>query len=353
MENIRQFLQGYEPNLVGTVIGFTKRVTKYIVNNQRKVLHDSFLIYFDHTSGLISRYLINRGLIESNYKLIIEDKVKIPTIYKKTFDLSEEQISHTLKSFLDLQDNNNNYSYDELNKIIHSIRNFSNKDRSDIYAIYYNKPIFDLLLDLINRSSVNYRQDILSNNYIRNHYCNSLYSGKLDSGFYSKFIDNLIITYLTGYPNLNGKCLYSTSILSWLECLNEFGLRSFAETDNRFIDDKVFNYFNHKFCGPKNKTNRVILPKNLYNYKEIENPIIRIPNVFYSNKNINQFNKKLSLYNPNIKFKIEPYTISNSPDAIKLLKSMINGNLFFTENELEKRINHFNYTMRSQIYSKK
>ena len=103
----------------------------------------------------------------------------------------------------------------------------------------------------------------------------------------------------------------------------------------------------------KNKTNRVIFPKNLYNYKEIENPIIRIPNVFYSNKNINQFNKKLSLYNPNIKFKIEPYTISNSPDAIKLLKSMINGNLFFTENELEKRINHFNYTMRSQIYSKK
>ena len=137
MENIRQFLQGYEPNLVGTVIGFTKRVTKYIVNNQRKVLHDSFLIYFDHTSGLISRYLINRGLIESNYKLIIEDKVKIPTIYKKTFDLSEEQISHILKSLLDLQVyNNNNYNYDELNKVIHSIRNFSNKDRSEIWVRY-------------------------------------------------------------------------------------------------------------------------------------------------------------------------------------------------------------------------
>ena len=67
------------------------------------MLHDSFLIYFDHTSGLITRYLINRGLIESNYKLIIEDKVKIPTIYKKTFDLSEAQISHILKSLLDLQ----------------------------------------------------------------------------------------------------------------------------------------------------------------------------------------------------------------------------------------------------------
>ena len=62
--------------------------------------------------------------------------------------------------------------------------------------------------------------------------------------------------------------------------------------------------------------------------------------------------KKLSLYNPNIKFKIEPYTISNSPDAIKLLKSMINGNLFFTENELEKRINHFNYTMIRHIVKK-
>ena len=115
----------------------------------------------------------------------------------------------------------------------------------------------------------------------RNHYCNSIYSGKLDSGFYSRFIDNLIITNLTGYPNLNGKCLYSISILSWLECLNEFGLRSFAETDNRIIDDKVFNYFYRKFCGPKNETNRVIFPKDLYNYKEIENPIIRIPNVFW------------------------------------------------------------------------
>ena len=81
MNRIRQFLQGDEPNLIGTVLGFTKRVTKYIENNQRKVLHDSFLIYFDHTSGLITRYLINRGLIESNYKVIIEDKVKIPTIW--------------------------------------------------------------------------------------------------------------------------------------------------------------------------------------------------------------------------------------------------------------------------------
>ena len=102
MENIRQFLQGYEPNLVGTVLGFTKRVTKYIENNQRKVLHDSFLIYFDHTSGLISRYLINRGLIDNNYKLIIDDKVKIPTIYNKNFVLSEQDISLLLKNFLDI-----------------------------------------------------------------------------------------------------------------------------------------------------------------------------------------------------------------------------------------------------------
>ena len=138
--------------------------------------------------------------------------------------------------------------------------------------------------------------------------------------------------------------------MSWLECLNEFGLRSFAETDNRIIDDKVFNYFYRKLH--KNETNRVIFPKDLYNYKEIENPIIRIHNVFYSNKNINQFNKKLFLYNHNIKFKIEPYTISNSPDVIKLLKGMINGNLFFTENELEKRIFHFNSLMKRNIFKK-
>ena len=76
----------------------------------------------------------------------------------------------------------------------HSIRNFSNKDRSEIYAIKYNKPIFDLFLDLINRSSIANREEILIQNYIRNNYYNTIYSGKLDSAFYSTFIDNLIIT---------------------------------------------------------------------------------------------------------------------------------------------------------------
>ena len=52
MNRIRQFLQGDEPNLIGTVLGFTKRVTKYIENNQNKVLHDSILIYFDHANGI-------------------------------------------------------------------------------------------------------------------------------------------------------------------------------------------------------------------------------------------------------------------------------------------------------------
>ena len=333
LDKIRLFLQGDEPNLVGTVLGFTKRVSKYIENNQKKVLHDSFLIYFDHISGSISRHLINRGLIESNYKLIINDKVKIPTIYNKNFVLSEEQISPLLKTFLERDDyNNNNISYEDLNNVIPSIRNFSNKENSEIFAIYTNKPFFDLLLDLTNRSSSTYSQEIWS---IRNNYCNTIYSGKLDSGFYSTFIDNLILTYLTGYPNLYDNCLYTTSILSWLECLNELRLRSFAETENRIIKEKFFNYFDYKL--KKTKTNRVIFPTSLYNYKDIKNPIIRIPNVFYSNKNINQFNKTLSLYNPNIKFKIESYTLSNSPDAIKILKSMINGNLFFTEKELEIR----------------
>lgn len=351
MENIRQFLQGNEPNLIGTVLGFTKRVTKYIENNQRKVLHDSILIYFDHTSGLISRHLINRGLIDNNYKLIIEDKVKIPTIYNKTFVLSEELISSFLKIILERQDYKNNESYEDLNNYIHSLSKFSNINYSNFSAIYSIKPFLDLLLDLINRSSFTNRQEILSNNYIRNNYCNTIYSGKLDSKFYSTFIDNLIITYLTGYPNLNGNPFYTTSILSWLECLKELNLRSLDETENCFIDNKVFNYFNNKM--QQNIKNRVIFPKDLYNYKDIENPIIRIPNVFYCSKNINHFNKTLSLYLPNIKFKIEPYTTSNSPDAIKLLKSMINGNLFFTENELEKRIFHFNYVMKRNILKKR
>ena len=346
MNRIRQFLQGDEPNLIGTVLGFTKRVTKYIENNQNKVLHDSILIYFDHTSGFISRHLINRGLIDNNYKLIIDDKVKIPTIYNKNFVLSEQDISLLLKTFLDIYYYNNNNSYEGLNNVIHSICKLSNKDESQIYAIYQNKPLFDLLLDLINRSSIANREEILIQNYIRNNYYNTIYSGKLDSAFYSTFIDNLIITYLTGYPNLNDHCINTTSILSWLECFNDLRLRSFDLTDKQFNENKVFDYFNNKL--QQNKKNRVIYTKDLFNYKDIENPIIRIPNVFYSNKNINQFNKKISDYNPNIKFKIEPYTISNSPDVIKLLKGMINGNLFFTESELEKRIFHFNSLMKKK-----
>lgn len=348
MDNLRKFLQGDQPHLVGTVIGFTKRVTKYfdIKDNKTKVLHDSILIYFDHTSGCITRHLINRGLINSNYNLIINNKIKIPTIYGKTLNISaaeREDLSKLIQNCLVNFDYNYNNICKKLIDLILSYTKSSNLELKKGFKNYI--PVFNLLLDLTNRDSLTNMQIIMSKNFIRNNYRGTIFTGKLDSGFYSKFMDYIIPTYLTGYPNSINGPLYTTSIINWLECLDELNLKSIAAIENNHIGDNVFHNFNNKKL--LNKTNLILDP--LINIKEIENPIIRIPKVFYSSTNINHFNKILSLYNPNIKFKIEPNTISNSPDSIKMLKTMINGNIFFTENELEKRIIHFNYLMKKKI----
>ena len=52
---------------------------------------------------------------------------------------------------------------------------------------------------------------------------------------------------------------------------------------------------------------------------------------------------------PTIKFHLETSKISEAPQAVKILKTMINGKLLFTEDELKKRIEHFNYIMTKNL----
>ena len=57
---------------MGTIIGFTKHVNSYlnVSENKNIKLYDSFLIYFDHTTATISRYLLNRELVNRDNKLM-------------------------------------------------------------------------------------------------------------------------------------------------------------------------------------------------------------------------------------------------------------------------------------------
>ena len=80
---------------MGTIIGFTKHVNSYlnVSENKNIKLYNSFLIYFDHTTATISRYLLNRELVNRDNKLMNilkeEDFIRYspPTLNK--FHLSE------------------------------------------------------------------------------------------------------------------------------------------------------------------------------------------------------------------------------------------------------------------------
>jgi hypothetical protein len=61
---IRQYLQGSNPNLIGTIIGFRKSIKNNEVNYQLSqptvIKWFSVLFYYDHLSGSIERYAVNK-----------------------------------------------------------------------------------------------------------------------------------------------------------------------------------------------------------------------------------------------------------------------------------------------------
>ena len=102
---------------------------------------------------------------------------------------------------------------------------------------------------------------------------------------------------------------------------------TFVEIENRFIDYKPF-----------------ILSQGF----DLKYATIRIPKVFYCNKNVQHFNNTLDAFGPGLRnyFNLEPATMGNASPAVIVVKSLINGNLYFTPEELQRRIIHCNYVIK-------
>ena len=96
-EKITQFLQGGKSSLVGTILGFTKDVNNYYFKdtNTIKNVKDSIFLYFDHSTGTITRYLLNKGLVDKEFKIEYKD-MKIPTL-SHIAKSKEDVVNETMK----------------------------------------------------------------------------------------------------------------------------------------------------------------------------------------------------------------------------------------------------------------
>ena len=105
-DNVKKYLIGDEPNLYGTILGFKRgwRANKPINDD-----YYSFLIYFDHSTARIERYLINLG-VKKPIELVrinedrdpdlhldqeIEGKIIRP-VYNNKFNLPDNYLPHNL-----------------------------------------------------------------------------------------------------------------------------------------------------------------------------------------------------------------------------------------------------------------
>ena len=147
------------------------------------------------------------------------------------------------------------------------------------------------------------------------------------------FIDSLVLTTLNIYPY---KIFNELDLLEIIE-------NYFVKLDQDYSRDNILINYNKE---------GYLTDNDLYlNIEEIKNPLIVLPNNFYNNKNIDLFKYYFQLGNYNFpyQFQFESNKNVEKPEAIIMLKSMINGNLFFTENELELRIRHFNKSIANHI----
>jgi hypothetical protein len=119
-----RFLQGDNPNLMGTVLGFTKARAAYVTDKDSsdKMIYDSFFIYFDHLTGTVTRHLLNKERVnEAFYRL---SKLPQLPILKDKFTAPNIVTSKVANYTLDLVDKGRYLHYSEINKLIADLTYF-------------------------------------------------------------------------------------------------------------------------------------------------------------------------------------------------------------------------------------
>lgn len=176
----------------------------------------------------------------------------------------------------------------------------------------------------------------------------------MDSNFYKIFMELLIKTYLSGYSNLvEHQHLKSTNVAIWNNLLDPYlNIKELMDEDAE-LNNLIQKLFYDERSLIEVQKFLQYFPFTLP-HKNMSNAVIRIPKVFYCNKNIKHFNSMLSEFAPDLQrdvfnINLQIATMSNASEAIKMVKSLINGNLFFSEDELQKRIIHCNYAIKQRL----
>jgi hypothetical protein len=191
-----------------------------------------------------------------------------------------------------------------------------NELRNSIHHFLENKDLYKAVLDLYGRSTENNRLpslDDLTNLYLPHH----LATGRLDSNFYKFFMDMLVKTYLTSYPELiNEQNIKNTDMLSWMSFIQPYD--SLPELKNK--NPQKYEDVNKHFYTFVDLENRFIdyKPFILSQGFDLKYATIRIPKVFYCKKNVQHFNSTLDAFGPGLRnyFNLEPATMGNASPAV-------------------------------------
>lgn len=140
-------------------------------------------------------------------------------------------------------------------------------------------------------------------------------------------------------------------MLSWMSYIHPYD--SLVEFKNK--DPQKYEALDLKFHAFEGETHKYLgyNPFVLADGNNLKSATIRIPKVFIVIKIVEQFNSILDMLGTNLRsfFKLEPATISNATPAIKLLTSLINGNLYFSPEELQRRTIHCNFVIKHKLES--
>lgn len=229
-DNVIEYLQGHDKNLYGTILGFKRGWRK----NNKDADFDAFLLFFDHTTARIERYLINLG-IKKDIEVV---KINEDVDPKEHIDFWEE----------------------ERQKVIRPV---------------YNSPY-------------NIPNTVLIHN---------LHDGKLNKHFFSVFVTELFRDYLIGGPSYNNpnisNILRFTQPNHILEQDKDGGIQTgsgdlsyynMSSASELSPQHELFSFKRKQIINCEGEHRKIMIPE-IFNSKEI-------------NTLIKNYNFKLEVFNP-------------------------------------------------------
>jgi hypothetical protein len=298
-----KYLLGGNLDLVGSIIGIVKGIRR----TKDKDPGYAILLYFDHRTARIERYLYNPNLKREeisydkflskleeleNKKGITNKEIQDIFYYTSQLDIIAEQISNPI--LFSTED----YKIGSL---------LENKSKEELIEIFGDLQFYQLY---------------------------ALLDGKLNKRFYSTFYKELILSYFSRgkerkyYPNPN------VTLIKYIE-RNDLLLMKAFERFSCYTDKAITNEigleFKPQFYLTEPKTghlNQIYVPQNFTT--ELKS-------------------SDLYKYNKNYNFKFVPKKLTDCPSCILDLKSVINDNSINNYNDLRNNVDKCNEIIKKKL----